>query len=94
MNNARAILTGAAMICVTLVGVFVGLPIVKATKEYNRAAEKYDFQAMCDNADALASAWSIIGPLGTEAHWRSVQIDDCGRLLVWQAQQEISRSIR
>lgn len=79
MNQNQSILAAAALISVTIVGVFVAMPIIKATKAYNVTAEEYDIEGTCDTAGAVADAWAGLGPFGRESHWREIEKDWCKR---------------
>lgn len=79
MNQNQSILAAGGMICATILGVFVAMPIIKATKAYNVSSSAYDIEATCDTAKGVADAWAGLGPLGRESSWREIERDWCSR---------------
>lgn len=92
MTSQKTTLIAAGMICVTIVVIFVAMPIIRATSAYNVAAETYQLEAMCDLSGEVANQWAALGPLGRADFWRAQQDEDCGRVRIRRAQQEIYRS--
>ena len=77
------------MVCATIVGVFVAMPIVKATRAYNVSAEAYAIDQACLDAGAVADAWAVLGPIGLESQWRATEREDCGRRDMKRLQESI-----
>lgn len=89
MAEKQAVLGGAAMICATLVGIFVALPVIRATSAYNAAAEKYDLERACLLAGQVADAWAVLGPVGRAESWRETEQSDCNRVKAIRARDSM-----